>query len=61
MNNINDVGICKTQCVPVFQLDCVAKKQDLEKIKDDIREQIKDGIVVIDARIKFLGVAPQSL
>lgn len=41
------------QSVYIFKVDTQIKKDDIEKIPEDIRQQIADGLVVLNGNVKF--------
>ena len=41
--------------VYIFRVGCVLCEEDLEKIKDDLRRQFSEGLVLIDSTLEFLG------
>ena len=45
----------------VFQIDRVVKNEDIEALKQDIRRQIKDGLVVLDGRCRLIACIAQPL
>lgn len=45
----------RASSVFIFQLYGVLKKEDVQKIRNEIEEQIKTGLVVIDSKVKFVG------
>ena len=49
------------QRIPVFQVNNTVDNNELEIIKEEIKSQIKNGLVVIDKKVKFLGFVHQSL
>ena len=53
---MNDtIQIEKDGYVPVFQTNGVIKNDELETLKESIKRQIKDGIIIIDGKLNFLG------
>ena len=38
----------------VFQLKYIMKREDTEKIREDIIRQAREGVVVTDSRVEFL-------
>lgn len=42
----------------VFQVDTVLRKEDILKIHDTIRQQLKEGCVILPAGIRLVSVEP---
>ena len=54
------ITIAKAECgVPLFQINGVLKNDALEEIKENLKQQAKSGVIIIDGKINFLGFVPQ--
>jgi len=55
------VQIISYRHIPIFQVNGIVKRGEIEAIKTDIKQQIKDGVVVTDRKVSFLGYVLQPL
>lgn len=50
----NILKIQGSERIYVFQLKYIMKREDTEKIREDIIRQAREGVVVTDSRVEFL-------